>query len=556
MRSLKHTYLDLDLRLLRTISEMVGIELESRTGRTAAVELASTMQDPGVLDLVVAGITKEDRHALDELLGAGGRMPVATYARRFGEVRPLGSGARERERPHLYPERSTESLWYRGLIGRAFRDDGDGPQEFFYVPDELRCLLQSSIDVAKPIIRIMSISPAQEDLELARSTLVDDACTLIAYLRLVSPTGKSTTSISQLSECLDLHPYLHQPSALYMLLHLVQELELVAGDPLRVNPAKARPFLQATRGEQLRALVLAWHNSVKWRDIFYVPGLRFEEPAPRVPDACKARQGIIEQLAQLAPREWIEMSSFVSHMRERAPDFQRLAGDYDSWHVFDCNTGERLRGFENWDRVDGPLITFLIRGPLHWLGIADICVEPVGFRLTSAGDVLWGGGGTWEIKERSQPMLVSVDGLLQADRTTSRADRFLAARIGEWEKSDDENKYLYQMTASSLRQAAEAGIACDQVLAFLERASGRPVPKQLQKAARRFSQSGVEAELCEMLVLRVRSETFMRRLREHPKINRYLGDALGPLTVEVRSSDWKHLCREMLDLGVFLGRGQ
>ena len=552
MRSLKQMYLELDLQFLRAISDLAGIELNASIGRAAALELAHAMQDPTVVERIVAELTEDALQALDALLAAGGQMPVATFERSFGKMRPLGSGARERERPHLYPAYPTEALWYRGIIGRAFRDEGSGPREFFFVPDELMLLLPNRASGSSRRIQIPSISPANNVIELANSMLVDDACTVLAYLR-VFPMFPPKAGTSSYTEYSDIHPYLRHPSALSMLLKLLQELEFLTGDPLRVNAAKARPFLQATRGKQLRSLAVAWNMSVGWRDVLHVPGLRFDEPDSLRTDSLKARHAILDHLDQIVPGQWTEMRAFVSYVKEHTPEFQRLAGDYDSWYVFDSSTGQHLRGFDNWDRVDGESIEFLVRGPMHWLGIVDMCLEPVAFRLTPVFNAMRS-GGDWEIQEKLQPIKVKSDGVLQAGRATNRADRFLAARLGEWRVSPDDDTYLYQMTATSLMRAAESGIAAKQVLSFLQRASHGPVPPHLQRAVMRLDQDGVEVSLHDLLVLRVRSETLMTQIMEHTSTRRLLGDTLGPKAVQVRSRDWNDVRTAMLDLGIFLER--
>ena len=61
----------------------------------------------------------------------------------------------------------------------------------------------------------------------------------------------------------------------------------------------------------------------------------------------------------------------MTAVHQQQPDFQRPAGDYDSWFLRDQQSGEFLRGFEHWDEVDGALLRYLICGPLHWLGGVD-----------------------------------------------------------------------------------------------------------------------------------------------------------------------------------------
>lgn len=475
------------------------------------------------------------------------RLPLRAVS---GGVRPLGSGARERERPHLYPAQPTEALWYRGLIGRAFRDEGSGPQEFFFVPNELIQLLPSRSQVRRHRTYISSVYQPNNGVALASASLVDDACTTLAYLRLFPASPGRPEQLLATEYTSELRTHLLQPDALGILLHLLQELGLVTGYPMCVNSGKARRFLQATRGEQQSSLVNAWHHSVEWCDVIHVPGLRFDEPSSLRTDAPKTRQAILEQLAHLTPRHWIDLSSFVNHVREYVPDFQRMAGDYDSWYVFDSKTGEHLRGFHNWDRVDGALVEFMIFGPLHWLGITDTALDPCCFRLTSVFDAMCG-GGSWDVNEDAHPITIRADGILQAKKSTNRADRFLAARIGEWHLSSDDT-YQYQITAHSLRLAADSGVETGQIIAFLQRVSNGLVPPQLEQAVLRLHNKGVEVKLSDILVLRVQSETLMDQLRKHPKTSRLLGDVLGPMAVEVRSRDWNDLRRAMLAMGIFV----
>ena len=77
-------------------------------------------------------------------------------------------------------------------------------------------------------------------------------------------------------------------------------------------------------------------------------------------------------LSTLPQDKWWSLSSFVAAVHERQPDFQRPAGDYDSWFIRREGSTDFLRGFSTWDEVDGALIRFMIAGPLHWLGILDL----------------------------------------------------------------------------------------------------------------------------------------------------------------------------------------
>ena len=104
-------------------------------------------------------------------------------------------------------------------------------------------------------------------------------------------------------------------------------------------------------------------------------------------DPLHARQATLQFLSPLPPGVWWSLNAFIEAVKQTHPDFQRPAGDYDSWYLYDTSTETFLRGFEHWDEVDGALLRYLITGPLHWLAILDLASPepgkpPSAFRLS------------------------------------------------------------------------------------------------------------------------------------------------------------------------------
>ncbi len=91
------------------------------------------MKNPAQIQDVLGQLETEPHEALQVLLENEGRMPWATFCRQYGEVRAMGPGRRDRERPDLNPTSVTELLWYRGLIGKAFLNLPPEPQEYAYL---------------------------------------------------------------------------------------------------------------------------------------------------------------------------------------------------------------------------------------------------------------------------------------------------------------------------------------------------------------------------------------------------------------------------------------
>ena len=549
MRTLEQTYLEHDMGLLQMISTTVGLEPAAGTRRAAALELAASMQQPEQLRIAFTGLSAEARKALEALLSSHGRMTVAAMERRFGKVRPLGPGARLRERPERAPANALETLWYHGLIGRAF-DDQPTPQEYFYVPLEIRTALPLPAKTAHARPEVETEPPATDETVPAVHCLVDDACTTLAFLRCWPVVASADGSLPP--EAFErLQPHLRLPTALGMLLVLLREIGLLSAPELRPEPEKTRRFLEGERAQQMRAMAGTWRDSQRWRDLLAVPGLRFDHAETLRIEPARARDEILAHLNTLDVGYWFCLEAFVSFIRTQSPDFQRPAGDYDSWYVRAESTGEYLRGFASWDRVDGAFIRHLVTGPLHWLGLADLSHAHDRFRLTPLFSALLH-NVEWRIAERPRPLAIRPDGIVLAFAAGSRADRFLAARLGEWEPARNAEVYRYRLSAKSLQRASEAGISTEQVLAFLRRASGDELPQSLRQALQRWEKGGPAAHLTKMMVLRVDSESVLRALRENPQTRRYLGEALGPRAVQVHARYRQDLRDEMVKMGLLL----
>ena len=105
---------------------------------------------------------------------------------------------RPAKHPHLKPASTSEVLFYRALIARAFFDTDKGPQEFTYIPDDLFAILhvgatgQSPLPKTEPLGR--GAMPGEKaHLIPATDRILDDATTLLAALRL----GREISSESE-----------------------------------------------------------------------------------------------------------------------------------------------------------------------------------------------------------------------------------------------------------------------------------------------------------------------------------------------------------------------
>jgi hypothetical protein len=554
----------------------VGLELSAPSQREAAEELAAQMLQPELAREIVGALPAEARDAL-EALQREGRVPLALFTRKHGELRAMGPARRDREQPWQNAPSTTERLWYRGLIASAFFDDGQGPQEFFFIPDDLRPLIavratapQSSAPPGQPLP-----PPREATLHSALDLAPDDAATLLAYLQIV-PVKLEGASFPSKHRAASSR-FLRLPDALDFFTHLVIHLGLVAGTPLGLEPAKARPFLEAPRPAQVKDLAEAWRDSREWNDLLHIPGLIFEGKAWRN-DPFTARHAIVNLLAEVPSREWWSLDSFVAAVKDRQPDFQRPAGDYDSWYIRDAATQTYLRGFESWERVDGALVRWIIQRPLYWLGLLDLftaesaeiaelgdasfeisarpansAVSPSAFRITPYGAAFLG-RGEWPVAEAEAPvsMQVEADGTLRVPASASRYDRFQVARVSNWLPAEGDD-YVYRLAPASLSRAGKQGIKISHIIAFLQKATGgEDLPPALVGALHRWERAGGEAALKDTVVLKLNNPALLETLQRTPKVKRYLGESLGPNAVEVRRDGIEKLRAALAEVGILV----
>ena len=550
MQDLLRTLQDHDLGHLRIVAELWGLDMPPGTAVEAARQLAQAMLDHGTVRETAESLPPVDREALDHLLTQGGRLPLADATRRFGPLREMGPGRRDREKPWRSPTSPVEALWYRGLIARAFTETPAGPQEFVFIPTDLLPLLPTPAPADEPPFGCQAPVPALA-WPADPFASADDATTLLASLRRRSSKSLPLTP----AHIAGLTPFLLQPGSINLLLALLLEKSLLIGPPYRPSPETVRTFLDASRGEATRQLLAAWVSSRLWNDLQQVPHL--EAPGDGWPnDPPIARLAVIGFLKAIPLGEWWDLTSFVGAARERQPGFQRPAGDFESWYLRDRRTGAFLRGFEHWESVEGSLLRNMIAGPLHWLGAADLGglapgSPPSSFRLTSLALALHDPQADLPPDDPASAAVLQPDGRLTVPRSAPRAERYQVARISAWERLDGDG-YHCRLTPSSLQDAADQGLQVPQVRTILEGACGRPAPAPLVRAIERWRAQGSEARLERPLVLRVSSRRVLEELKGNRATARYLGEPLGPTAVLVSERDWERLCAAAAPLGLLI----
>lgn len=516
MPDLMHRLGTQDLGFLEIVAELWGVDLSAPDVRGALPPLIRALLSPGLAVEIVDALPQDARQALDALVAHDGWLPWARFNQSFGPLRAVGPGKRDREKPYLEPVSPAETLWYRALIGRDFLRRGGELQECAYIPDDLLALLPP-VRPNEPQPPGRPASPGESaHIQPASDRILDHTCTLLAALRLGDPHRSPAVKTWQPPL-----PVVHA---------LLAAVKLITSEEQPV-PEDARPFLEMPRSEALAWLVRGWRTSPAFNELHLVPGLICEGAWHN--DPLIARERVLAFLSEVPEGTWWHLPSFVKAIYARQPDFQRPAGDFDTWLIRDAASGDPLNGIQHWDRVDGTLLRYMITGPLHWLGLMDLASPAKGqpvtaFRFSAWAEQLLFGQPVTELADEDLPLSVFSDGRLTASTHTPRLARYQIARFCLW-ADEDEETYTYQLTPASLSAAASQGLKIAHLETLLEKFAESP-PPSLITALRQWDQQGGQARIQPAVILRVDQPRILQALRDSPA-GRFLGDPLGPTAV-------------------------
>jgi hypothetical protein len=515
MPDLFDSLLKQDIGHLRVIAELWGLELKSIDADAAREELSVSLLEPALFA---------------ELIG---RIPWPTFTRKYGEIREAGAGKRDREKLYLHPASTTEILYYRALLARAFFDTQKGPQEFAYIPDDLLSLLsieeeeeqeghpEVRAERVEPIGRAASPGEKGQDIP-ANDFILDDATTLLAALRLGIEPPDTKIPVRTLQS-------------------LLQSANLIKGST--PQPELVKSFLEASRPDALTMLQNAWIESESFNELWLMPTILCEGEWKNQPQ--ETREFLLNLLNAIPEGKWWSISAFIRDIKQKYADFQRPAGDYDSWFIKRVADGQYLRGFASWDQVDGALIKYFINNILHWLGQVDLCIadgaiEPTSFRIVSSESHI--------ARKEDKKIHISSQGLISIPRFAPRVVRYQVSRFCEWEEPK-EGVYRYRLSTRSLAKAKEQGLKVEHLLVLLSRHSDAGIPPSLAKALKRWEVNGTEARVQTQIILKVSKPEVLEELRRS-KASKFLGEVLSPTTAIIKGGAIQKIMEALTELGL------
>jgi hypothetical protein len=297
------------------------------------------------------------------------------------------------------------------------------------------------------------------------------------------------------------------------------------------------------RADALAFLQNAWIESESFNELRLMPGIICEGEWKN--QSQETREFLLNLLDAIPEGKWWSINALLRDIKQKYADFQRPAGDYDSWFIKRASDGQYLRGFSSWDQVDGALVKYFITNLLHWLGQVDLCVaegatEPTSFQISSLQSQI-------TISEK-QKVHVSSHGLISIPRFAPRVVRYQVSRFCEWDEPK-EDVYRYHISTNSLRKAKEQGLRVEHLLALLSKHTDAGVPPSLVKALKRWEVNGTEARVQTQVILKVSRPEILEEMRKS-RAAKFLGEVIGPTTVIVKSGAIQKVMEALTELGL------
>ena len=525
-----------DIDQLQQIAAIWGLETAKEDKNSLLLTLELHIPQPELFSAVFDQLPEPARQAIFTLKKNDGKLLWSTFVQLYGDIRALGKTLRKKEQPWAFPASISETLWYHGFIGRDFlRVEGD-LQEMAYIPDELSQLLPSVPDQPQKV-SLAPLSPnVNLEVSLASSTILDEACLLLAALRFENSQNllaKTTVSLTRWA----------------FLETLLQAVGVLDHEKQPTN--LARRFLELPRGQALNWLANQWLISTAFHELFHLPGLQIQTNDPV--RSASARQSIVDLLSALQAGNWYSLDDFVELVKTTDPDFLRQQEEYFSWTVLKEETPQEIiSGYESWAQVEGALIAFIILRLLQWLALADVGtlkedntqsffrLKPAFFELNEPNATVV------DEPEDAQINLTSTGRIIMTDRSP-RLARYQIARFADWIQVSPISG-TYQITPGSLFRAKEQGLLPKHLITLLRKHADGGLPPVLFEAIKRWESDGTQASLQTQTILRLSSPEILQALRESPAAH-WLGESLGPTTVIIKPAGEKAVLSALSSLG-------
>ena len=323
-------------------------------------------------------------------------------------------------------------------------------------------------------------------------------------------------------------------------------------DHLELDSEKVKQFLEADRGFAMGQLARSWKASRKINELKLIDTLIFDDQVKSNPPLSRAF--LLDLIQNLPENTWFNIQEFCNWIYQNQPDVLRSGGDYDAWFIKNSATGGFIKGFGNWQQVEGEYIRTMIQMPLFWLGFVDMGKIPGDSSPTVFRKSKWF-NALMADHELKYPFIkvnnfeIEKSGRININRFFPRDIRYQMARCCEWESVRGQNFY-YHISPNSFARMEQQGLKVSQLISLITRYARKPIPQNILVALERWEKNAQEAAIEKIMVIRVKSASIMDRLMDS-SAKKYIVSRLDPTTAEISADSALFIKAALIEMGIF-----
>jgi len=539
MPTISETIQDYEIDQIEMIAEQWGIEDDIDPKKNVRKQLVDLLDNRNLFLDIIYALPSHEKTALQFVLDEGGKISASQFSRAYGVIREMGAAVREKDRPDRSPASVAENLFFKGIIGLSFFNEGDEVKEYYFLPEEFIKFLKSIQDDPSQIVTLPALSKENISHILSASDkILDQICSLLAALRGSVPSNETSRFI---------------PLPLFRFLSaLFQTQGITDKDSAILDASKIKDFLTSDRSTVFSNICLSWMKDELINELKLLPDIIFEGNWKN--DPIKTRGGLLEIIAKLPPKKWYRIPDFIDWMHQKHPDFQRSGGEYNTWFIKDAANDAYLNGFENWQRVEGKLLHYFITGPLFWLGILDLAVieegeQPFAFRKSKwANKLLEKKPVRYETHEISECVL-RKNGVILLPINSQRELHYQIARFCVWEETQRKH-YRYRVSLTALRRAEAQRISISQIKILFKKYAKKPIPRNILAALDRWNKDQSQIRLEKQIIIQVDSPDILDQIEKSPG-KRYISERINATTAIISPNNLYRLEDTLMEMGYF-----
>ena len=539
MPTISETIQDYEIDQIEMIAEQWGIKDDIDPKKNVRKQIVDLLDNKNLFLDVIYALPSHARTALQFVLDEGGKISASQFSRAYGVIREMGAAVREKDRPDRSPISVAENLFYKGIIGLSFFNEGDEVKEYIFLPEEFIKFLKSIQDDPSLIVTPPSLSKENiSHIISASDKILDQICSLLASLRGSVPSNEISRFIPL--------PLFHFLSALF------QTQGVTDKDSGILDTIKVKDFLTSERSTSFSNICFSWMKDELINELKLLPDIILEGNWKN--DPIKTRGVLLEIIAKLHQKKWYRIPDFIDWMHQKHPDFQRSGGEYNSWFIKDTSSNTYLNGFENWYHVEGKLLHYFLTGPLFWLGILDLAVieegeQPFAFRKSKwANKLLEKKPVKYETHEISE-FILRKNGAILLPINTQRELHYQIARFCVWEETQRKH-YRYRISLNALRRAKTQHISIGQIKILFKKNAKKPIPRNILAALDRWDKNQSQIHLEKLIFIQVDSPDILDQIEKSPA-KRYLSERINATIATTSPNNIHRLEDALMEMGYF-----